>query len=55
MTAMTVEVSPELAQRLQPLYDRLPNILELGLREWQATNQHGFEGAAEVLELLAVY
>ena len=32
---------------------RLAEILELGLREFQADRQAGFEGASEVFELLA--
>ena len=32
---------------------QLPRILELGLRELNASSQSGFDGAAEVLELLA--
>ena len=35
------------------MVDRLPRILELGLREFNATTQSGFVGATEVLELLA--
>ena len=31
----------------------MPRILELGLRELNASGQGGFDGAAEVLELLA--
>ena len=53
MTTVTVELPSDLAQRLQPLSDRLPDILEMGLRQWQAAGQHGFRGAAEILELLA--
>lgn len=53
MTTVTVELPRELAQRLQPLSDRLPDILEMGLRQWQAAGQPGFQGAAEILELLA--
>lgn len=53
MTTVTVNLPPDLAQRLQPLSDRLPAILEMGLRQWQASEQTGFQGAAEVLELLA--
>jgi hypothetical protein len=33
--------------------DRLPRILELGLRELNASAQAGFSGASEVLEFLA--
>lgn len=50
---MTLNVPEELAARLDPLEDKLPQILELGLRELNATAQFGFEGAAEVLEFLA--
>ena len=53
MSPITLEVSDELAQRLRPLTDRLPRILELGLREFSAESQIGFTGAAEVLEFLA--
>jgi hypothetical protein len=53
MTTVTVEVPRELARRLQPHSDRLPDILEMGLRQWQASEQPGFQGATEILELLA--
>lgn len=53
MTTVTVELPPDLAQRLQSHSDRLPDILEMGLRQWQAARQPGFQGAAEILELLA--
>ncbi len=53
MPPITLEVSDELAQRLRPLADRLPRILELGLRELNAAAQPGFVGASRVLELLA--
>lgn len=53
MTTVTVELPRDLAQRLQPISDRLPDILEMGLRQWQAAGQPGFQGAAEILELLA--
>jgi DNA-directed RNA polymerase sigma subunit (sigma70/sigma32) len=48
-----IEVSDELAQRLNPLQDQLPQILELGLREWSVDPQSGFSGLTEVLEFLA--
>jgi hypothetical protein len=50
---INVEVSDELAIRLNPLQDQLPQILELGLREWNAETQSGFSGLAEILEFLA--
>ena len=53
MSPITLEVSDELAQRLRPLRDRLPYILELGLRELTAATQPGFHGAVEVFEFLA--
>ena len=53
MSSITLEVSDELAERLRPLQDRLPRVLELGLRELNAAGPPSFEGAAEVLEFLA--
>ncbi|HTU92986.1 MAG TPA: hypothetical protein VMF69_23090 [Gemmataceae bacterium] len=49
---LTLHVSEELASRLRPLQDRLPQILELGLRQWQAAPPQ-FEGLSDVLETLA--
>ncbi len=43
----------ELVTQLLPLEDKLPQILQLGLRELNAGAQVGFTGAAEVLEFLA--
>lgn len=48
-----VEVSDELAQRLSPVQGQLPQILELGLREWNTGVGSGFVGLADVLEFLA--
>ena len=48
-----VDIPDELALRLSPLQDQLPQILELGLREWNAIGQSGFSGLVEVLEFLA--
>jgi hypothetical protein len=53
MSAITVKLSDELAARLRYHEARLPEILELGLREVNAEGQGRFEGAAEVLEFLA--
>ena len=53
MTTVTVELPRDLAQRLQSYSGRLPDILEIGLRQWQAAGQPGFQGASDVLELLA--
>ena len=53
MSAITLEIPGELAEQLRPVADRLPQILQLGLRELQACGQPQFTGAAEVLEFLA--
>ena len=53
MSAITLKVPDDLAERLRARQEQLPEILELGLREWNAERQSGFEGAAEVLEFLA--
>ena len=53
LASITLDIPQELAGRLNPLQGQLPRILELGLREFDAVEQNGFEGAAEVLELLA--
>lgn len=50
---ITVEIPDELALRLSPLHAQLPQILELGLREWNAEMQSGFSGLAAVVEFLA--
>ena len=53
MSAITFQLPDELALRLQGQEDRLPEILELGLRDILADGQPGFAGASEVLEILA--
>jgi hypothetical protein len=50
---ITVTVPEELASRLQPVEQHLPQILELGIREWNARSEAGFSGLAGVLEKLA--
>jgi hypothetical protein len=49
---LVLQVSEELASRLRPVQDRLPQILELGLRELHAAPSQ-FEGLSDVLETLA--
>ncbi len=49
----SIQIPEELANRLKPLGDRIPQIIELGLRRFNATEQTTFEGADEVLEFLA--
>ena len=53
MSAITLDLPDDLAERLRALADRLPRILELGLRELDASSQSGFSGASDVLEFLA--
>lgn len=53
MSAITLQLPDELARRLMGHEDRLPEILELGLRDINADSQAGFAGATEVLEMLA--
>jgi hypothetical protein len=53
VSAITLKLPDELADRLRNQEARLPEILELGLRELAAKGQQGFEGASEVLEFLA--
>src|SRR2546425_434025 len=53
MSAITLQLPDELAERLRKHEERLPEILELGLRELNADPQSGFEGATEILEFLA--
>ncbi|HAG83837.1 MAG TPA: hypothetical protein DCL61_22475 [Cyanobacteria bacterium UBA12227] len=50
---VTFELSDDVVAQLHPLEDKLPQILELGLRELNAITQVGFSGMAEVLEFLA--
>ena len=35
MMTIPVQLSEELAERVRPLQDRLPEIIELGLRQWR--------------------
>ena len=53
MAAITLKLPDGLAERLRNHEGRLPEILELGLRELNAEGQSRFDGAAEVLEFLA--
>jgi hypothetical protein len=50
---ITLELPDEFVSQLLSLEDQLPHILELGLRELNASTQTGFTGTAEVLEFLA--
>ena len=50
---VTLNLPDDLATQLSLMEDKLPQILELGLRELDASTQAGFSGAADVLEFLA--
>ena len=50
---VTFELPDDVAAQLHPLEDKLPQILELGMRELNANTQSEFSGVAEVLEFLA--
>lgn len=49
---ITLTIPEDLATRLRPVQDQLPQILEHGLRELDATSA-GFDGLSDVLEALA--
>lgn len=53
MASITLSLPDDLASQIQARQQQLPKILEFGLRELNAGGQSGFDGAAEVLELLA--
>lgn len=50
---ITLDLSEELVSRLNSIEDKLSQVIELGLRELNASSQNGFNGIAEVLEFLA--
>ena len=52
---VTLNLPDEMARQLQPLTDKLPQVLELGLRELNAANQSEFSGLTEVLEFLGCF
>ena len=49
----TVTIADDLARQLEPYEAQLPEILELGIREWQARGERGYNGMSSVLEKLA--
>jgi hypothetical protein len=49
---LTLTIPDELATRLRTVEDRLPEILELGLREWLSIPP-GYAGLNDILETLA--
>ncbi len=54
MYPITIQIPDHLADRLERRADEIPQILELGLREVEAREQLQFDGAADVLDFLAV-
>lgn len=50
---VTFDLPDEVINELQFFEDKLPQILALGLREFNAINKEGFSGMAEVWEFLA--
>jgi hypothetical protein len=53
MASITLSLPDDLASQVRARQQQLPKILELGLRELNADAQSGFDGAADILELLA--
>src|ERR1700676_100819 len=53
MASITLSLPDDLVSQIRAQQQQLPRILELGLRELNAGGQSGFDGAADVLELLA--
>lgn len=53
MSAITLDLPDDLAERLRSLTERLPRILELGLRQLDKSSPSEFTGVADVLEFLA--
>lgn len=53
MSTITLDVPDELAAQIQAIADRLPRILDLGMRALSAEPDPAYSGTAEVLELLA--
>ena len=53
MASISLSLPDDLASQIRAQQRQLTKILELGLRELNAGGQSGFDGAADVLELLA--
>jgi len=50
---ITVNIPDDLARRLQPVAKESPQILELGMRAWNAQGESSFSGLTDVLETFA--
>lgn len=51
--ATTVTIADDLASQLRPYSDSLTEIIELGIREWKARTEPGYNGISQVFETLA--
>ena len=52
MTEITLNLPDEFISRLQDLEAEIPKILELGMRELNASSEKGLKGVADLLEFL---
>jgi hypothetical protein len=50
---ITLTIDDPLAQKLQPYGAKIEEIIDLGIREWQARAEAGYPGLNSVLEKLA--
>ena len=50
---VTLVIADDLANRLRPYEAQLSEILELGIREWRARGEMGYNGISAVMEKLA--
>jgi hypothetical protein len=53
MAQITLNLPDDLISRLSSVKEKLPQIIELGLRELNASSQIGFKGSADILEFVA--
>ena len=50
---ITLQLPEHLVGRIRPVEEYMPQVIEIGLREWQSRGETGFAGLADVLERLA--
>jgi hypothetical protein len=50
---ITIDLPEDMIGKLEPLRSDLPQILALGLKEFQANPSQGISGLTEILEFLA--
>ncbi|RLC12739.1 MAG: hypothetical protein DRI57_17390 [Deltaproteobacteria bacterium] len=53
LSSVQISIPHEMAARLNHLEFHIPQIIELGLRELNASAQVGYKGCADILEFLA--